>query len=397
MSSRPFDLVIYGATGFAGAQAVRYLSEHCPPDLRWAIAGRSRDKLSAVARRFGRGELPLILADASDPGSVRQMTEQTQAIVSTVGPFVRYGTPLIEACLASRTHYADITGETAWVRTIIDRFEAAAKDQGVRLVPFSGYDSVPSDAGAHALISHLRTSRGVGVRRLEAFHSARGGFNGGTLATMLEMAKGGDAAMREPWLLSPGFRPSDAARIFDRDPERVHFHERAGLWTAPFVMSVINTRVVRRSAALFAAKGAPYGADFAFQEYFASRSRVSAWAVAAGAGTLNAAVQTGTGRAIIAALGPKPGEGPSERSIDEGFFRCRYVAEAEDGSVASAVMKGQGDPGNRSTVRFLVESGILLSQSSADAEGGVLTPAIAFGGQLIERCKPHGLSFEIEG
>jgi short subunit dehydrogenase-like uncharacterized protein len=267
----------------------------------------------------------------------------------------------------------------------------------VRLVPFSGYDSVPSDAGAYALVRHLRASRGVGVRRLEAYHSARGGFNGGTLATMLEMAKGGDAVMREPWLLSPGFNPSAAARVFDRDPERVQFHERAELWTAPFVMSVINTRVVRRSAALFAARGASYGADFAFQEYFASRSRVAAWTVATGSGALNAAVQTSTGRAIVAALGPKPGEGPSERSIDEGFFRCRYVAEAEDGSIASAVMKGQGDPGNRSTVRFLVESGILLAESPADAEGGVLTPATAFGERLIERCKPHGLSYEIEG
>ncbi|MFO0727828.1 MAG: saccharopine dehydrogenase NADP-binding domain-containing protein [Myxococcota bacterium] len=396
MGTRSFDLVIYGATGFTGRQAARYLDRTNPPGLRWAIAGRSREKLEDLRKRLGTPEVGLIIADASDPASLRSMAEATTAVVSTVGPFRRYGTPLVEACIDAQTHYADITGETPWVRGLIDRLEDKAKTRGVRLVPFSGYDSMPSDLGTFAIAEHTRASRGVGLRRVEAFHSARGGFNGGTLATLLDSVQEGRLIF-DPWLLSPGFVPTQAARSLDRDPREVRYHERARTWTAPFVMSMINTRVVRRSAALFSAQGQPYGADFAYQEYWGTRSRLSAYAVLGTVGLLGATVQTSAGRSLVEMIGPKPGEGPSEEAMDAGRFTCRYLAEAEDGSIVSATMRGIGDPGNRSTVRFLIEAGILLSETPiAPEHGGFLTPATAFGRRILERCAAHGLSFALD-
>lgn len=396
MSGRDLDLVIYGATGFSGKQAARYLDQTSPRGLRWAIAGRSKEKLEAVRATLTDPSVSIIVAEASEPATLAAMVRQTRAIVSTVGPFRKYGTPLVEACVAAGTHYADITGETTWARTIIERFDVPARAAGVKLVPFSGYDSMPSDIGAHALVEHARTARGVGLRKVEAFHSARGGFNGGTLATMVDLSVEGRQGFGNPWLLSPGFEPSAEAHRLDRDPREVFFHEGAGLWTAPFVMGAINTRVVRRSVMLAEEAGHGYGRDFAYQEYWGSRSRAQAYGMLAMAGAANAAMTTKVGRTLVQRFGPQPGEGPSEASMDSGFFTVRYVAETEDGARITARMKGEGDPGNRSTVRFLVEAGALLADDALPAGGGVLTPAMAFGTRILARCAPRGLSFTID-
>jgi short subunit dehydrogenase-like uncharacterized protein len=395
VTQRQLDLVVYGATGFSGRQAARYLDRRAPRGLRWAIAGRSREKLEAIQRTLTDPTVSLIVADAAQPASLAAMVRQTRAIVSTVGPFRRYGTPLVEACVAEGTHYADITGETTWVRSLLGPLEADAKARGVKLVPFSGYDSMPSDLGTYALVKHVRDTRGVGLRKVEAFHFAKGGFNGGTLATMLDLSVSGRDGFREPWLLSPGFAPTEAARALDRDPRQVRFHDGAGLWTAPFVMGAINTRVVRRSVMLAAEAGAPYGRDFAFQEYWGSRARTHALGMLAMAGAADFAMRSSVGRSLVERFGPQPGEGPSEAAMDGGFFTCRYVGETEDGQQVTARMKGSGDPGNRSTVRFLIEAGLLLAGDDLPPGGGVLTPSTAFGLRLLERAAPHGLEFSV--
>jgi len=395
VSAREFDVVIYGATGFAGRQAVRYLDRTAPEGVRWAIGGRSREKLEQIRGSLRDPRVGLIVADASDPSSLVGMARQARAIASTVGPFRRYGTPLVEACIEAGTHYADITGETVWARSLIDTLESRAKAANVKIVPFSGYDSVPSDLGTLGIVEHVRATKNVGVRKVEAFHTAKGGFNGGTLATLLDMSEVSAKAFRDPYVLAPGFEPTPAARVFDRDPETVTKNETLGVFAAPFLMSAINTRVVRRSAALAAASGHPYGRDFAYQEYWSSRRRMAAMGMLAGVGALAAAISTGVGRSMIARFGPKPGEGPSDTSMEEGFFACRYVAEAEDGSIVRATMKGEGDPGNKSTVRFLVEAALSLANDALPPGAGILTPATAIGMRLIERCRPHGISFEI--
>ncbi len=396
MTQRQLDLVVYGATGFSGRQAARYLDATSPRGLRWAIAGRSRDKLEALRGQLTDPSVSIIVADAGAPESLAAMARQTRAIVSTVGPFRRYGTPLVEACVAERTHYADITGETTWARTIIDRFDAPARAAGVKLVPFSGYDSMPSDIGTYAVVQHVRTERKVGVRKVEAFHWAKGGFNGGTLATMIDLSVEGRSGFGDPYLLAPGASVTPAGHALDRDPRAVRFHEGAKLWTAPFVMGAINTRVVRRSAMLAAQAGQPYGADFAYQEYWGSRSRGQAMVMLGIAGAADFAMRSSWGRKLVERFGPQPGEGPSEADMVGGHFTCRYVAETEDGARVTATMKGEGDPGNRSTVRFLVEAGALLADDALPEGGGVLTPAMAFGTRILAQCAPRGLRFSVE-
>lgn len=389
---RELDLVVYGATGVTGRQAARYLDQHAGA-LRWGIAGRSQDKLEALKRGLRDPRVAVIVADASAPESLAAMARRTHVVASTVGPFRRYGTPLVEACVAERSHYCDITGETAWVRSLLDGAHERAKAALVKLVPFSGYDSVPSDLGTFLLVEHAREAWGVGLERVEAFHSARGGYNGGTLATLLDMASGGGRGMGDPWLLSPGFEPTAGARALDRELSSVE--RRPEGWIAPFVMARINTRVVRRSVALFAAEGRPYGRDFAYQEYWRSSSLAGALEMAAVAGGLAALTSSAAGRALVARFGKKPGEGPSEASMERGAFTARYRARTEDGRELTAIMRGEGDPGNKSTVRFLMETAMALAEDTLPPRFGVLTPATAIGARLLERCRPRGLSFEI--
>lgn len=390
---REFDVVIYGATGVAGRQAALYLDRYAG-STRWAIAGRSREKLEAIRKTLSDPRVGLIVADASAPESLTAMTRQTRAIATTVGPFRHYGTPLVEACIETGTHYADITGETPWVRSLIDRLDERARKASVRIVPFAGYDSVPSDLGALAIVEHVRKTRGVGVRRVEAFHSARGGYNGGSLATLIDLSSEGRRGFGDPWLLSPGFSPSPGARAFDADPASISRHGE--IWAAPFVMSRINTRVVRRSVALYAGAGTPYGADFAYQEYWGSRRLAGALQITAGLLGLSMMMRRAPTRALVAKLGKQPGEGPSEESMERGSFTTRYVAEADDGAKVLARMKGEGDPGNKSTVRFLVETALALANDELPPRFGILTPAYAIGTRLLERCTPRGLSFAFD-
>lgn len=401
MSDTHFDVVLYGATGFTGRQAVAYFQQHAPAGLRWAVAGRSREKLEALA--MAHGATGVIVADSGQPATVEAMAARAGVLLTTAGPYSRYGTPVVEACVRHGVHYVDITGETPWVRGLIDAYDAEAARIGTRIVPFCGFDSVPSDLGVLAVVEHLRRTYDADTRSVSASYTVRGGFNGGTAASMMTLADTdpGGRLLNDVLLLNPADRQSEAERARSADLRGVHYDALRKVWLAPFLMAAVNTRVVRRSNALFAGWDRPYGASFAYHEAHETKSRLKAYGIAAALGAVERALDRGPVRWLAGKLSPAPGEGPSEATMDGGFMRGRYLGEAESGQRVLATMKAKGDPGNRVTVKILCESALLLAGGvdalpGGAARGGVLTPATAFGLPLLERLRAQGFDWQIE-
>lgn len=405
--ARRYHVVLYGATGFVGRQTVAYFAQHAGR-LRWALAGRNEAKLREVRDAAGprAARAGLIVADAGDARALAALAAQAKVVLSTAGPFALYGSALVAACVKHRTHYADITGETPWVHQMIERHHARAAREGTRIVPCCGFDSVPSDLGAWLVAEAVRRESGQPCVRIKACHAMRGGLNGGTLASMLNMADAGALkALADPFLLNPeGTLPDDVAAHADVIAPRRDSDFRA--WLAPFVMAAINTRVVRRSAALAQlddAEDSPYAEGFAYQEYLrtgrGAAGAALAAGMAAGLGVGAASLRLRAWRAALRALLPAPGEGPSERSMDSGSFRCELIGESADGHRVRGRIAGRGDPGNRATTVFVCESALTLAGDArrlpgGAARGGVLTPSRALGPLLARRLAAAGMTIE---
>jgi len=239
MARRDYDLVLYGASGFTGRQAVDYLARHAR-SLRWAIAGRDLAKLEAAREQAG-AKADVLVAESDDQSAVDAVAERTRVLASTAGPFALYGGALVDACVRHGTHYADITGETPWVRDLIDRHHLRAAADGTRIIPCCGFDSVPSDLGTWLVVRHLREHLGAGCREVKAYFRMRGGFNGGTLATALNLQESGQAARtRDPFLLNPPRRHSRAAMERNRDPVSARYDEDIDAWIGPYFMGPIK-------------------------------------------------------------------------------------------------------------------------------------------------------------
>jgi short subunit dehydrogenase-like uncharacterized protein len=340
----------------------------------------------------------VIVASSDEPTSVDRMCAQARVVLSTVGPFALHGTPVVDGCVAHGAHYVDITGETPWVRDIIDKHHARAVERRVKIVPFCGYDSIPSDLGAHLCARTLRRDHGEACRSIEAFHRAKAGrVNGGTFATLLNFGQARDRRrMALPFLLSDGPEPSAEVERESRDPKSIFLHPKIERWVTPFAMGPINTRVVRRSASLLAAEGRGYGEGFVYQEYWRAGSRAEAFAMAAALQALDKLVKNPLTRRVLEALGPKPGEGPSEEQIANGFFRSQLVGTGERGSEVWVDISGRGDPGNWATVRFVCESALSLAEGRDLPERyGVLTPATGIGDVLVDRLRRAGIKIDI--
>ena len=396
---RSFDVILYGATGFVGRQTAHYFAQHAP-GVRWAIAGRSAPRLEALRADLGAASPAVIVAEAGDAAALDALAAQARVVLSTAGPFARHGSELVAACVRQATHYVDITGETPWVRRMIDRHHGAAAANGTRIVPGCGFDSVPSDLGAWLVAHALLQRHGERCVRVKACFSVRGGLNGGTVASLINALDQGDAALLDdPFLLNPtGTVPADAAA--HRDPAGALRDADFDGWLAPFVMGPINTRVVRRSAALAADDG-PYAPDFRYQEYLrigrGPAGAVAATALSVGMAAGRAALALAPLRRAAERLAPAPGEGPSERAMDNGSFRCELVGTGERGTVLRGRIAGRGDPGNRATTVFVCESALALAQDTGRLpggpdRGGVLTPATALGGALAARLLAAGLT-----
>jgi short subunit dehydrogenase-like uncharacterized protein len=400
--SRDYDVILYGASGFTGKQTVQYFARQAPATLRWAIAGRNRAKLEAVKAELGVAA-DVLVADSGDRAAVDTIVSRTRVLLTTAGPFAIYGNSIVDACTRFRTHYVDITGETTWVRDLIARHHAQAAADGTRIIPFCGFDSVPSDLGAYLIVQRMRQTMGVPCREVKAYFQVRGGLNGGTMATVFNLAESGQtAAVRNPFLLDPDGSHSKAEIERNQDPAGPMYDPDVRAWVGPFFMGPINTRVVRRSRALFDQWQQPYGAEFRYQEYMkfdGPLGWIEAAGLTAGSALFQASVHSPL-RGLMKSLLPRPGEGPSERTMDGGWFRCELLGVADDGRRLRGLIRDQGDPGNRATVKFLCESALGLALDEEElpggrARGGILTPATGLGDVLARRLRDAGMTIEV--
>jgi short subunit dehydrogenase-like uncharacterized protein len=409
---RKFDVLLWGATGFTGQLVAEYLTRTygVGRDLRWALGGRSRAKLEAV--RAGlvaldprAGDLPIVLGDSGDRGSLDPLVRDTRVVVTTVGPYALHGAELVAACVDAATDYCDLTGEAPFIRDMIDRHHARARETGARIVHACGFDSIPSDLGTLFLQDRARSLHGSPCGEVKCFVTAmRGGFSGGTVSSMVHMV---EASMRDPRvrrvLADPySLDPDRGSRGPDRgDAMGVHWDPDLQRWTGPFVMAAINTRVVRRTNALL---GYVYGRDFRYSEVmsFAKGPRGLVAAASISAGMLGAfgALTLPPLRRLVARKYGAAGSGPSRESREAGFFAMRLVGAGANGSPRKleATVKGTGDPGYSATSRMLGEAAVCLARDGrAGQGGGVLTPGAAMGMRLVERLGRVGIDFEIAG
>jgi len=395
-------VVLYGATGFVGQQTVAYFAKHPQVQaqgLKWALAGRSADKLKAVRTACGTPKAGIVVADAQDANALDALARNAKVVLSTAGPFALYGSELVAACVRHGTHYVDITGETPWVRDMIDRHHDAAQAKGARIIPCCGFDSIPSDLSARLAIEAMWAQHGETCTSVKSAFSLRGGFNGGTLASMFNMLASGQAdAVADPYLLNPkGPRPACGMDVSDPKGPRhdADFHA----WLGPFFMGPVNTRVVRRSAALL-----NYPPDFSYQEYLrlgkGPGAALAATGLSVGSAVSQAALRVGLLRKLAQRFAPPPGAGPSEASMDKGSFKCQWIGHSASGKTVRGVISDQGDPGNRATTKMLCESALALALQldelpGGTRHGGLLTPASGLGDVLVQRLRAAGMTLQI--
>ena len=401
--SRQYDVVLYGASGFVGRQTVAYFARHPQVKamgLTWALAGRSADKLAAVRKACGAKQAGVVVAEAHDAAAMDALARNASVVLSTAGPFALYGSELVAACVRHGTHYVDITGETPWVKGLIDRHHLDAERMGARIIPFCGFDSIPSDLSARLANEAMWERFGEACTAVKVAFSIRGGFNGGTLASLFNMlASGQSQAMADPFLLNPeGVRPDNASE--HADPLGPRRDDDFSAWLGPFMMSTINTRVVRRSAALLG-----YAQGYSYQEYLrlgkGPGAALAAATLSVGSFTSQAALRLGPVRRLAQKLAPPPGAGPSQASMDGGSFRAQWVGHSASGKMVRGVIADKGDPGNRATTKMLCESALALALQldelpGGHQHGGLLTPASGLGDVLVQRLRLAGMTLQVE-
>ncbi|WFG42986.1 saccharopine dehydrogenase family protein [Pseudonocardia alni] len=403
-AAAPVDIALYGATGFVGGLIARHLAEHAPPGVRIALAGRSEAKLAATraALPASARDWPLIVADAADPAATDRLAAGARVVLSTVGPYAKYGLGLVGSCARAGTHYADLTGEVLFVREAIDRFHGTARASGARIVHSCGYDSVPSDLGVFLAHRAAQADGAGGLTEVRTVATMRGGVSGGTVDSLrgqLDTVRTDRDARRlaaRPHSLSPDpsaeptpSQPGDAgppARLPD------------GTWTAPFVMASYNTRIVRRSNALL---DHAYGRGLRYGELQGCGRGVSgavtAGVVTGGLGALVGAFMVPPIRPLLDRVLPAPGTGPSERTRERGWFRMDVRAETESGRRYRVRVSGPGDPGYGATAVMFGEAGLALALggSALPDRAGCLTPATALGDVLVDRLRAAGHAYDV--
>jgi short subunit dehydrogenase-like uncharacterized protein len=412
-SPREFDIVLYGASGFVGKLTAEYLAR-AGGDARIALAGRSTERLLAVRKTLGDSaqSWPILAADAASPSSLNEMAARTQVVVTTVGPYSRYGMPLVAACAAAGTDYADLTGEAMFIRESIDLYHKQAADTGARIVHCCGFDSIPSDLSVYAL---YRAARDDGAGELGdtnfVMRSFSGGVSGGTVASMVDVmqATSSDPDLRRE-LADPYTLSTDRGAEPEVGPQpdlpwrrgRQIAPELAGHWTTGFVMASINTRVVRRSNAL---QDWSYGRRFRYSENMSLGSSSLApvtSAVASGVGKATFALGSRyfrlLPRRLVDRVVPKPGTGPSPEARERGYYRIETYTTTTSGARYVARMEQQGDPGYKATSVLLGECGLALAldRDKLSDLHGVLTPAAAMGDALLARFGAAGVSLRTE-
>ena len=412
-TSREFEIVVWGASGFTGKLTAEYLLGRygASGKLRWALAGRNGSKLEsvrdAIAQETGTdaSALPILVGDSDDEGFLAALADRTRVVCTTVGPYAKYGSKLVAACAERGTAYCDLTGEVHWMQRMIEAHEDAALESGARIVFNCGFDCIPSDLGAFFLQREMQQRHGVACSRIQfRVKGFSGGASGGTIASMLNMMEesGRDPsvmrAMTEPYSLNPKDQRSgpDAA-------ERVSpsYDENFGEWTAPFVMAGINTKVVRRTNALL---DYAYGKDFGYDEAVLMGAGpggfVKAAGTAAGTVAMMGGMSIGPLRRFASGRLPQPGDGPSKAQREKGYFDILLRGEhpTDASKTLRGRIRGDRDPGYGSTSKMLAESALCLARDEVSVGGGFWTPASAMGEALLVRLSENaGVSFTLEG
>eukprot|EP01104_Vermistella_antarctica_P007898 TRINITY_DN1955_c0_g1_i3.p1 TRINITY_DN1955_c0_g1~~TRINITY_DN1955_c0_g1_i3.p1 ORF type:complete len:485 (-),score=96.98 TRINITY_DN1955_c0_g1_i3:78-1508(-) len=455
VSSRSYDIVLFGVTGFTGGLVAEYFFEQHANNnkVKFAFAGRTRSKLEQLVEKlnakFGgpKKDIPLVIASSDNKDQLNELANSTRVVLTTVGPYALYGEPLVEACVTNKTHYCDLTGESAWVRSMIDKYHDQACRNGVKLVFSSGFDSIPSDLGSlmvvvrgysctrsrndHVVVivgtpnphrrrchcvllpptmpvrcssasqDHIKKTMNEQCRSVEAFFIADAGASGGTLASVMNMTNAAFALARNPFLLNPGAKPSATTprTVISSDVGLfTRYSSLANAWITPFMMAVPNTRVVRRTASLKEeTAGESYGSNFEYNEYTPVRSFFTAQLICLVSFIGQFVIGSAIARSLLKRIVPQPGSGPSAEKRAKSWFHAHLVGVAESsGDVVYGEVAG-GDPGYGETSKMISETALCLAfdQDTAPKRSGCLTVALACGMPLIERLRNCGLVFRI--
>jgi short subunit dehydrogenase-like uncharacterized protein len=389
-SDRPYDLVLFGATGFTGGLTAEYLAAHAPAGCRWALAGRNPAKLEAVRERLAAidpalAEMPLLHADAGDPASLAAVAEQTRVVATTVGPYVEHGAPLVAACAEAGTDYADLTGEPEFIDTMYVRHHARAVETGARIVHACGFDSVPHDLGALFTVKQLPEGVPVAMKGMLRTNAA---ISGGTFASALgAFSRGGQMkkALAERRKVEP--RPHvDAGRRVRTVAKPPHHDKDTGYWLVP--LPTVDPFIVKRSAVALDR----YGPDFSYAHYAAAKRLPTVVGGIGTVGLLAAAAQVPPLRRQLLKRLPQ-GSGPSEEKRARSSFAMRFVAEGGGSTVRTKV--SGGDPGYTETAKMLGEAALSLAFDDNPPTAGQVTTAVAMGERLTERLVAAGMRFEV--
>ena len=402
--SLPVDVVLFGATGFTGQLVAQALQARAGAGIRWALAGRSAERLTVLRQAIGAPQdVPLLTAEADDAAGLARLVRQTRVVITTVGPYTRHGTALATACAEAGTDYVDLCGEPLWMAQMIRRLQAPAEASGARIVFSCGFDSVPFDLGVLFVQTEALQRFGEPLQRVQArVLRLRGGVSGGTAASLLatlDTVDGDPAAARllaDPFALTPGFRGPEQP-----DGQGARQDRPGGAWSGPFVMAHINTKNVHRSNAL---RGHPWGRDFTYDERMATghglAGCLAAGLLAGSTRVQNLALGWRPSRGLIGRLAlPQPGQGPGARQREAGSYDLRFTGQTQGGLSLSATVHGDRDPGYASTSRMLTEAALCLLQDvpRQSTPGGVWTPGAAMGLALLRRLQAHaGLRFDLE-
>ncbi|GEA12994.1 saccharopine dehydrogenase NADP-binding domain-containing protein [Alteromonas sp. KUL49] len=388
-STREFDVVIFGATGFTGKLVAEYFQAQYADNesIRWAIAGRNADKLESVKQALSISDsVASIVVDSDDDEALSNLTKRTSVVLTTVGPYQIYGEKLLAACVENATGYTDLCGEPAWMHQMIGKYEARAKETGANIVFSCGFDSIPFDLGVYYFQQHAKAETGKTLKYVKGrVRAMKGTFSGGTAASLKATMA---AAYQDKSVLAALKNPYSLANPANTHPQpdgnTPHLDESLNSWSAPFIMAAINTKNVHRSNHL---AGYPYGEDFQYDEMLLTGPGEKGQAMAQ---------HVAEDKSLASDDGPKPGEGPSKEERETGFYDVMFVGQTDDGNLLITSVKGDKDPGYGSTSKMISESALCLA-NDVNLPGGFYTPAAAFGDAIIQRLtKKAGLTFTIE-
>ena len=408
--NRPYAVVLYGATSFVGQITAKYLSQFLADsnDVEWAIAGRDEEKLkklqSEISDSGSAKKVDIIIANSNDEASLDEMTKQAKVVISTVGPYLKYGEPLIKSCANNGTDYVDLTGEAIFIKDMMDKYQDTASQSGARIVNSCGFDSIPSDLGVYFTQQQAEKQFDEVCEKIHMrVKAAKGGLSGGTVASMATIFEevGKDKSRRKqvanPYLLNDD---ADVPNVRQKNISKPEYDSEHSRWLAPFVMASINTRIVHRTNQL---TDYEYGREFKYDEAMwmkdGVKGQLTSYALSAGLFGFATTMMFKPSRELLSKhVLPKSGSGPSKSEQENGYFDIRFFGYTTSNDSISTKVTGDRDPGYGSTSRMLAQSALCLAQdiSRKDVKGGFWTPASAMGDKLIARLEEHsGLSFEV--